>query len=193
MAFTDRMKGGQFMSSNAKQQFGRGGNSSPGGGNIFNFASSTGLAVAAGHTGADAVILVFPLSPGSFDINGRTLIITASGTLANAGAKDIKMIWNPSTAVVGTTVGTGGTVVADTGSATVSSGGWQMSATIVKVGANSQMCIHQQAQLGSVVSPLLAPTVSSAVDTGTILFAVTANVVTIADVTMNFFQICAMN
>ena len=81
-------------------------------GNIFRQVSSPGISP--GATGADNVLAVFSLPANSFDIAGRGVNITAAGKFATtANNKTVRIYYNATTAVVGSTV-TGGTLVADT-------------------------------------------------------------------------------
>ena len=110
---------------------------------------------------------------------------------ATANNKRIKIIYNPTAAVVGSTV-SGGTIIADTGTSTVSGAGWSLSAQVFKYGAagsNTQLAIHQAAQVGSIVSSLIAPAAVTAVESGAILVAVTGNAGTAtSDIILNFFE-----
>lgn len=164
-------------------------------GNISTQVSATGISPAA--TGADKVLAVFSLPANSFDIAGRTIQIQAEGGFgSNGNNKQIKLIFNATTAVVGQTV-SGGTTVADTGTVTTNGGGWALSAEICKYGnpgSNTQMAVHQQAQVGGAVSALLAPAALTATESGAILIAVTGNATTTAtDIALNFLQIFAQN
>jgi hypothetical protein len=145
------------------------------------------------------VLAVYTLPAGCFDQAFRGLNITAMGTIAsNTNAKRCKIIFNPTTAVVGQVV-TGGTTVADTGvlNTTSAAGGWSLGADIFKYGAagsNTQQAIHQQAQAGSVVGALVAPSAVTAPENAPILVAITGNAgTTAADIVFNFMQIEAMN
>ncbi len=165
-------------------------------GNINRQLSIAG--VSPGATGADNVLAVFSIPAGSFDVNGRGLNITAQGKFgATANNKQVKLIFNPSTAVVGSTVGAGGTTIADTGTVATNGLGWSVSANVFKAGAagsNTQIALHQQSQTGGTVSSLLAPTFPTAVESGAILVAVTGNAATAtSDIVLNFLEVNAMN
>jgi hypothetical protein len=154
-----------------------------------------------GATGADNVLAVFSLPANFFDGlagTNRGISITAQGKFAaTANNKQVKIIFNPATAVVGSTVGAGGTTVADTGVVATNNLGWSVQANIFKTGAagsNTQLALHQQAQAGSTVGPLLAPTATAAVENAPILIAITGNATTVAsDIVFNFLEICAMD
>jgi hypothetical protein len=164
-------------------------------GNINRQISAAGIQP--GATGVDNVLAVFSIPANSYDILGRGVGITAQGSFAaTANNKRIKLIFNATTAVVGSTV-TGGTTVADTGTIATSGGGWSLQANIFKYGANgsnTQLGLHQQAQIGAATAALLAPSLITAVENGPILIAVTGNATTAAsDILFNFLEINAMN
>jgi len=160
------------------------------------YVSTTGISP--GATGADNVIGVIAIPANLFDNAGRGIQITASGSFgANTDTKTVKAIYNPATAVVGSTVGTGGTTVATTGAVTTNGGGWQLQISIYKTGSggsNTQIGIHQQAQVGSAVSALTAPSALTGTESGVILVAITANAATTAsDVVLNFLEAFVTN
>lgn len=145
-----------------------------------------------GATAADNVLAVYTLPANAFDVAGRGLTISAMGSFAATGNnKRVKIIFNATTAVVGSTV-TGGTTVADTGTVATSGGGWCLCAGVFKTGAagsNTQMAIHQQAQVGAAVAALVAPAATAAVENASILVAVTGNAATATtDITFSMFE-----
>jgi hypothetical protein len=160
-----------------------------------------------GATGADNVLAMFSLPANSFDILGRGISITASGQSGptNATAKVFRLIFNPTTAVVGSTVGTGGTIIADSTGITTTAinTGWTMMANVFKYGAKGSNT--QYAQCTGIIygsthgglggaGALGIPTFPTAVESGAILIAVTGNAGTaVADIVLNFFEINAMN
>lgn len=164
-------------------------------GNINVQISSAG--VSPGATGADNVLAAFVLPANCFDQAGRGLTITAQGKfVSGAGTKDIKIIFNPATAVVGSTVGGGGTTVADTGSFTTGTAtGWSLQANIFKYGAagsNTQIGLHQQAQMGGAIGPMLPPSLITATESAAINIAITGNAGTTAtDIVFQFLEINA--
>jgi hypothetical protein len=169
----------------------------------FNGSGDISLQVASaginpGATGADNVLAAFSLPANFFDIAGRGVEVTAEGSFAATGNnKDVKIIFNPATAVVGSTVGAGGTTVADTGTSTGNNVGWSIQANVYKYGnpgSNTQLGLHSQAQVGATVSTLLKPSLITATESGPILIAVTGNATTVAtDIVFNFLQVFAMN
>lgn len=176
-------------------QFGAGTANFPEEGNVNRQISAAG--VQPGGTAVDSVLAVYSLPANSFDQLGRGLQITAAGSFGATGNnKRIKIIFNATTAVVGAAV-TGGTTVADSGVVTTNGGGWELSANVFKYGANgsnTQIGIHSQAQVGAAVSALLAPSLTTAVENGAILIAITGNATTaVSDIVFNWLEINAMN
>lgn len=164
-------------------------------GDINTQVSSAG--VQPGATAADKVLAVYSLPAGAFDIAARGIDVQAQGSFAaTANSKRIKIIFAPTAAVVGQTV-TGGTTIADTGTVATNGGGWSIMASVFKYGAagsNTQLCLHQQSQVGAAVSALLAPSLTTAPENAPILIAVTGNATTaVTDIVFNFLQITAMN
>ncbi len=177
-------------------QFGSSTASFPEEGNINRQISAAG--VQPGATGVDSVLAVYSLPASAFDQLGRGLTITAAGSFgATVNTKRVKLIFNPATAVVGSTVGAGGTTVADTAAVVTNGGGWQLAASIFKYGANgsnTQIGIHNQAQIGAAVAALLAPALITATESGPILIAATGNATTATtDIAYNWLEVNAMN
>lgn len=162
-------------------------------GNLFRFASA-GLNPSA--TAADNVLAVYALPASSFDVTGRGINVLAQGSFASSGnVKTVKVIYNATTAVVGSTV-TGGTTIAS-GTTSAAIGGWALEANVFKYGAsgsNTQIALHMAFQSGSVVGALASPSLLTATESGIILIAVTGNAATTAtDIALNLFTINAMN
>jgi hypothetical protein len=174
--------------------FGSGGTQIAAEGNIFRSISA---GVTCGGSGNDYVLGVYTIPGNSFDIAGRGVCITCQGSFGgNTNSKRVKIIFNPVAAVIGQVVN-GGTLVADTGSVLTNGSGWSVQAEIFKygiAGSNTQMGIHQQAQVAGSVSPLLAPTALTATESAPIIICVTGNPGTLpGDISMNLFEINAMN
>jgi hypothetical protein len=199
--FVDRFRGRTVTPADCLTFFGKSsatfkngaGNISNGGGAQFSAAG-----VSPGATGADNVLAVYSLPPSALDVAGRGISILAQGSFAaNANHKRIKIIINPSSAVVGSTVGGGGVTVADTGDVTTSGGGWALQALMYKYGQpgdNTQLGLHQQAQSGGALGALLAPSLITANEAGAILIAVVGNATsTVTDIVHNALVIGAMN
>jgi hypothetical protein len=195
MGFVRRDKGKSVGPADSLTFFGKagGGASFKAGGNISVMTSAAGISP--GANGAANVLFAYTLPGNALDQPGRGISIYAAGSYAaNGDAKTLQLVWNPATAVVGSTVGAGGTVIASTGSVVTNGGGWSLAAQIFRLGPNLQIGIHQQAQSGGAVSALVAPsTAMAAVDTAPILIALTGQTTTQTDVLANFFQIGAMN
>lgn len=194
--FVQRFKGKIMAAGGSLFQFGKGGGSFGAAGNANLQVSAAGIQP--GATAADNVLAVYSIPANSFDLAGRSVEITAAGVFAaTANNKRVKIIVNPATAVVGSTVGAGGTTVADTGVVASNNLAWQLQATVSKYGAggsNTQIGIHNQAQIGNAVEALLAPSAITATESGNILVAVTGNATTAAsDILLNFFEVFGMN
>jgi hypothetical protein len=164
-------------------------------GNINLQVASAG--VQPGATGADNVLAVYSLPGNAFDIAGRGISITAAGSFgATVNNKRVKIIFNPASAVLGSTVGGGGSTICDTGTIAQNAGGWQLMASVFKYGAsgsNTQIGIHNQAIVSTAVAPV-APSLITAAEVGAILIAVTGNATTaVADIVFNFLEVNAMN
>lgn len=191
----DYVSGGTVPASEATQ-FGLGSASMAAEGNVNRQISSAG--VSPGATGVDNVLAFFSIPPNSFDAAGRGLSFTAQGSFgATANNKDVKLIFNPATAVVGSTVGAGGVTIADTAVVATNNLGWSLQANVFKYGAansNTQIGLHQQAQIGAAVAAMLKPSLIAAVENAAILIAVTGNAATAAsDIVFNFLEVNAMN
>lgn len=182
----------------------------PGGGMVFGGGSAgfgaegnvnlqvSAAGVSPGATGADKVLAVYSLPANSLNAAGKTIAIKAAGSFAaTPNNKQIKIIVNPSAAVVGSTVGSGGTTICDTGTVATNNTGWQVEGSVVKYGAansNTQLGIHNQAQIGAAVASMLAPSAITATENAAILIAITGNATTAAsDIVFNTLEVKAMN
>lgn len=169
-------------------------------GNLFTYASATGTQP--GTINNDNVLAVYSLPAGSLDgIRNRELVIQANGIFGNnTNSKRVKIIVNPSAAVVGSTI-TGGTTIADTGAyTTTGAAGFQITGSLVKYGAPGS-----NTQLGMCNGVLIAnasiglgtggnPQAVTAVESGAILIAITGNGVTATtDITLEFASVAAFN
>lgn len=117
-----------------------------GAGNLYRNAFS-GAGSNPASTGGDIVVDVFTLPANALDGTGnRGLTITASGNKANnANTITAKIVFNATTAVIGSAV-SGGTTIASTGATAVTGGvGWNISGQVFKYGvANSNTQLYQQ-------------------------------------------------
>lgn len=155
-------------------------------------------AVAPGATGADNVVGVITIPANYFGLSGQGIYFTASGNFAaTANNKRVKLIFNPATAVIGSTVGAGGTTLADTGVVATNNQGWLLEGAIIKrgsLGANTQTTISVGAVAGTSNVGILLNVDTVAVETAAILVAVTINNTTAAsDASMDFFEADAWN
>ena len=176
-------------------QFGAGTGSFLDEGNINRQLSVAGISP--GTTANDNVLAVFSLPANSFNIAGRGVSITAAGSFgATANNKTIKIIFNATTAVVGSAV-TGGTTVATTGVVATNTGGWLIGANAFKAGAagsNTQVATSNGTITGVSHGGTTPPTFPVAVESGPILIAVTGNAaVAVTDIVLNWLEINAMN
>jgi hypothetical protein len=161
--------------------------------------SISGAGVVPGSTGNDNVIAVYSIPANVFDVAGRGVCISAKGSLgSNANNKRIKIIFNATTAVLGSAV-TGGTTVEDTGTITTSgaTGGWFISADVFKYGAaasNTQIATSNGKGAGVAHLGYQAPTLTTATESGAILVAITGNSTTVAaDIALNEFLVEIIN
>lgn len=147
-------------------------------------------------TGADNVLAVFTLGGNSLDISRRGLNIDISGQFAaTANAKRVKIFFNPTTAVVGQTI-SGGTLLADTGSSTASGAAFALFGVVYKYGANGSNTQFLQQIGGSIGSTHVGSglaALTTAIEAGPILIAVTGNATTAAtDILLNWFEVWGM-
>jgi hypothetical protein len=147
--------------------------------------------ISPGATGADNVLAFFSIPAGSFAAAGNGLYIAAYGSLANNGNnKRVKIIFNPATAVVGSTVGAGGTTLADTGTYSTSAlSAFTLEATIFKYGAagsNTQIGINGENTVAATSETLVTPQLMTATESAAILIAITGNAGTaVTDILLN--------
>lgn len=165
-------------------------------GNINRQISATG--VSSTTSPASQVLAAYTLPANGFDVAGRGLQITAAGSFAtNGNNKLVAINIGAATAVVGSAVGSGGTVIATTGTVTTSNAGWEISANVFKYGAagsNTQLAIHSQAQVGNAVSALTIPALLTMTENAAINIAIICTAATGAgDVVFNWLEINAMN
>lgn len=151
-----------------------------------------------GATAADNVLAVYSLPAASLSAAGKGIAIAARGSFGATGNnKRIKIIANPATAVVGSTVGASGTTIADTGTVTTNGGGWSIGAELYKYGAlgsNTQIGMNTQNLAGAASPALLAPALVTAVESGAILIAVTGNAATVVgDIALNAMLVNGLN
>jgi hypothetical protein len=174
-------------------------------GNVNRQISAVGINP--GAIGADNVLAVYSIPGSAFDGaagTNRGIAIQANGSFANnTNTKRVKIIVNPATAVVGSTVGAGGVTLADSQPfSTTGAAGWQMNAEVYKYGAagsNTQIGIPGGTMIGPTHGGLGAgvlgtPQAITAVESGAILVAVTGNATTaVTDISFNYLTINGLN
>ncbi|HEX7642988.1 MAG TPA: hypothetical protein VF472_12345 [Burkholderiaceae bacterium] len=169
----------------------------PGSGTLALTMSAAG--VNPGSTANDNVLAVLTIPANSFDgqsfpvaTNREASILAAGSFGATANSKTVKIVVNPTTAVVGSAV-VGGTTIATTGVVATNGGGWQMQASIIKYGAagsNTQLAVHYGAQVGAAVAALAAPTALTLPENAAITVAITGNAAAAtSDIVFNFANI----
>ena len=194
--YVQRFKGKFVSAADSVMAFGKGGITFKLGGNVNQQVSCAGINP--GATAADNVLAFFSIPPICFDAANRGVLIEAGGSFGStANNKRLKIIFNPATAVVGSTVGASGVTICDTGTVATNGGGWSMAAQVIKYGglaSNTQIGIHTQAQIGNAVAALLAPSLITATESGAILVAVTGNASTATtDIVFNWLAVSAFN
>lgn len=166
-------------------------------GNLYRQVSGAGISP--GATGADNVLMVFSIPANAFDGTGnRGITVTASGSFAaNGNTKQCKLIFNPSTAVVGSTVGAGGTTIADTGASVGNNVSWLLSGSVFKYGAansNTQKCMGNGNVVGATHGGVTKNANATATENAAILVALTGNATTTAsDILGEFLEVNFMN
>jgi hypothetical protein len=166
------------------------------------YLSATGISP--GATGADNVIGAYALPANVLNFiggggvpGGPTLIIRAYGRFAaNGNNKTVKIIFNPATATLGSTVGSGGTTLASSGVVAINALGFVIEAWVSKVGVpNSDTQVGGQRTNivgATIVSPPI-PVYPVADESGEIFIAVTGNAATTAtDIVLDHFSVEAL-
>jgi hypothetical protein len=164
------------------------------GSNLSLQVSSAG--VQPGATAADNVVANFTIPAGYFSAAGRSLKITAAGSYgATANTKTVKIIVNPASATIGSTVGGGGVTIATTGANAANGGGFSISGSYTKYGAaasNTQIGVQRFSQVNAVAASTQGAGLVTATESGTILVAITANAATATtDITFNWLEVVA--
>ena len=148
-------------------------------------------------TGSDRIMAIFTIPAGGFDIANRGVNIMAAGSSPNTNSKTVKVIVNPTAPTLGAAVSGGTTIANTTFTGAGSAAGWNTAVNIFKYGAagsNTQMCVHESAQCGTVIGTLLGPTNTSFPENAPIVVVITCSAVTAgADIVYNFGQVFAMN
>jgi hypothetical protein len=171
---------------------------------LYKAAYASGSGISPGATAADNVIGTYSLPanvlnvPGVGGADGPMLRIRALGHFAaNANNKTVKIIFNPATAVLGSTVGSGGTTLASSGVVAINGLGFVMEAWVMKVGlrdANTQVGGQITNIVGATIVSPPVPVYPAAVENAAILIAVTGNAATTAtDIVLDAFTVEALD
>jgi hypothetical protein len=153
-------------------------------------------------TGADNVVAVFSLPANSFDVANREIEIEAVGEFAaNADTKTCKIIFNPATAVVGSTVGSGGTTLVSSGAVASNGLAFLLKGRVFKYGApgsNTQIGYQLELVLGGTNDGMGTSTSTmqaiTATENAAIPVCFTANAATTAtDVLLYSFTVIGIN
>jgi hypothetical protein len=170
---------------------------------LYKAAYASGSGVSPGATAADNVIGTYTLPANTLNVpgvggdNGPMLRIRAFGHFAaNGNNKTVKIIFNPATAALGATVGSGGTTLLSSGVVAINALGFVLEAWVMKVGlpnANTQV----GGQVTNIVgATIVSPPVSvypAAVENADILIAITGNAATTAtDIVLDGWTVEAM-
>ena len=131
----------------------------------------------------DNVLAVYTLPAGSLSAAGKGLEITTAGNLGNdTQAKRVKLIWNPTSAVVGSSIATNSTsfLLGDTGSTTNggAAAGWIIQAQVYKYGnfgSNTQIGQETGVIVGAVHGGCSLTSALTTNESLPILIAVTGN------------------
>jgi hypothetical protein len=158
--------------------FGGGSGTFRGEGLLYTEFDST--AVNPGGTAVDSVLSVFTIPASTFDQAGRGVSVKAKGSFAaNGNTKRLKVIANPTAAVVGSAV-TGGTTIADSGAVTTSGGGWEIEGEVFKYGAGGTNTQMASGKFSGAAAVQTAPQLLTATESGAILVAICGNAATAA-------------
>jgi hypothetical protein len=170
---------------------------------LYKAAYASGSGVSPGATGADNVIGVYTLPAGTLNVpgvggsNGPLLRVSAFGHFAaNGNNKTVKVIFNATTATLGSTV-TGGTTLASTGVVAINGLGFVITAWVMKVGvpnANTQVGGQTGNIAGATAVSPPVPVYPAAVENADILIAITGNAATTAtDIVLDGFFVEALD
>lgn len=149
-----------------------------------NFGSGTAPASASGGVSAAAAIIVdfFTLPASSFDKALRNLNIAAGGSITGSDASAVQIQTTATLPVIGSTI-TSGTVIATTGSMSLSASGWGLTASIWKYGAagsNTQAFQETGTVAGTTHGGVGAPGTLTYTESSPIYIVVTIGVTTTA-------------
>jgi hypothetical protein len=160
--------------------FGGGTQSFADAGVIFRYQSLTGTGN--GNDTTEDTLTTFSLPASSLDVAGRTLQITASGSLANnAHSKTARLYF-------------GSSITSTTGAQTGANVGWQLQLQVQKIASNSQIGFYSPI-VGTTHGGISLPLTGTETDTSAITIKVTGQTGTAAanDVMLNSLVIEALN
>ena len=151
----------------------------------------------------DNVLAIYTVPAGSFSAAGKGIELQAQGNfpLTDTQAKRCKIIWNPSSAVVGSAVVTTAAsfLLGDTGSTTNGGApaGWMLSAQVYKYGAagsNTQIGQENGAIVGSVHGGMGLASALTTNEAASVIAAVTGNATSsVGDIALYSFTIEGFN
>lgn len=168
-------------------------------------------AVNPASTAADIVLAVYSIPAGFFNVKAQAIgpagspiaaagpgleILIAGLFAATANNKTIKIIFNPSAAIVGSAV-VGGTTIASSGVVAINALGFNIQAKVIKVGlpnSNTQIAFQTDNVVGATqVSPPV-PVYPTAVENAAILLAITGNAATATtDIGLSYFEVLGIH
>lgn len=170
-------------------------------GNIYRYVPGVAGMVTPGGIGNDYVVATYTVPANAFDGlagTNRGIMVVANGNYAaNANTKRVRLWWNPATAVVGSVIGAGGSLMADTLAQTTNGGSWQVSGNVFKrgsAGSNTQTVTSNGAISGSLHAGMSTTVDATATESGSILIAITINNTTTAtDAGLCWMEVNCMN
>jgi hypothetical protein len=164
------------------------------GASVAGLSQVSGAGISPGATGVDSVLAILSIPAGAFASPGNGIFLSAIGSFANNGnAKRLKIIFNPTTAVVGSTV-SGGTVIGDTGAySTAALSAFDVDCSVFKYGisgSNTQIGLNNGCVVAGTSPTLIVPQLLTATESQPILIAVTGNAGTaVADILLYAFVV----
>lgn len=151
----------------------------------------------------DNVLAIYTIPAGSFSAAGKGVEVQATGNfpLTDTQAKRCKIIWNPTSAVVGSAVGTNSTsfLLGDTGSTTNGGApsGWLISSQVYKYGAagsNTQIGQELGTIIGSTHGGMGLAAALTNNESASIAIAVTGNATSsVGDISLYEFSVTGFN
>ena len=158
---------------------------------VARYVSAAGISPAS--LAADIVLATVAVPAGLFGPaldQLANLYIVAQGKFgATANNKRVKLIANPTTAVVGSAI-VGGTTLIDTGTLTTNAGGFILESGIIRAGVNSQVGTNYGVSAGTVGLGTTPPIALTITDSAAFVLAITGNATTATtDIVLNYFEV----